>query len=411
MISKTLSKFRRISRILWVRVALITALSLLAALLTPLFDPLIPEGSKERFSEQATLPIVTILANSMLAVTTFSLGIMVSTHRSTAQQTTPRIHRLLLDDTRTQSVLATFIGAFVYALASIILFRAGYYTQSASVVVFFLTVLVVGVVVLSIVRWIDHLSKLGSMDYALSRAEESASETLATLRQYPALGAYALKDIPHNAETIEAPISGYLKHIDFEGLNAFADQQEATVYVEILPGDTVLSSQTLAKACGAKDPAEFARFFILSDHRVHEQDARYAIQSLRETASKALSPGINDPGTAIEVTVRLERLLWDWMHAAPDDTDILYPRVFLSRLHTGTLLETAFIPIARDGAAFVDVLSAVHRALRTLSQLCSDDARATAERLLREVEGYAEIGLHTDFERKQFHKLSTELSA
>ena len=135
-LKQTAIELRKINRILWVRVALIAALSAIVTLAAPILDPVLPEILQDRFSEDAVLPVLTILANTMLAVATFSLGVMVSSHRTLASITTPRIHRLLMEDTSTQSTLATFVGAFVYALSSIILFRAGYYQDEAVVVVF-----------------------------------------------------------------------------------------------------------------------------------------------------------------------------------------------------------------------------------------------------------------------------------
>ncbi|SNT02069.1 hypothetical protein [Antarctobacter heliothermus] len=65
---QTMLTLRRISRILWVRVALLSALSVIAALSAELLGPLIPDGPRDRFTASATLPILTILANGMLAV-------------------------------------------------------------------------------------------------------------------------------------------------------------------------------------------------------------------------------------------------------------------------------------------------------------------------------------------------------
>ena len=402
MLSHTILELRRISRILWVRVSLILGLAILSALLTPIIDPLIPQVSKDRYSSDATLPILNIIANGMLAVTTFSLGIMVTTHRATADQTTPRIHRLLMDDTRTQSVLATFIGAFVFALVSIILYRAGYYTDSTSVIVFFMAVLVVAIIVVSIVRWIDHLSQLGSMDYALERAEQSAKETLESLKKWPALGAQAFEttdDIPKDAQPIIAVQSGYLRLIDMERLGKLAAKADAQVYIDSLPGDTVLAGQTLAWATGEPELERFVICFSIEGNRSHEQDARYAIQCLRETASKALAPGINDPGTAVEVVVRLERLLWDWVRADPPDEPVRHACLHLRRLRTGILLETAFGDIIRDGASFVDVLLTVNRALTNIGDVASEDANAAARSLIEQVLAHGMAGLRTEVEK------------
>ncbi|MEM9872297.1 MAG: DUF2254 domain-containing protein [Pseudomonadota bacterium] len=405
MLSQYLVTLRRISRILWVRVALILGLSILAALLAPLLDPIIPLASKDRFSAEATLPILNILANSMLAVTTFSLGVMVSTHRGTAEQTTPRIHRLLMDDTRTQTVLATFIGAFVFALSSIILYRADYYSDSASVAVFFATVLVVAIVVGSIVRWIDHLSDLGSMDHALAQSETAARETLKTLADWPALGAHMIGrgDVrPDGATPVQAQRSGYVEQIDMEELNSLAEAHGVQVYIHVLPGDAVLTSQTLAYLDTEAPQDAFSACFSLTEYRAHEQDARYAIQTLRETASKALSAGINDPGTAIEVINRLERVLWDYLRREPPEDPVCFDRLHMSRLEPKTLIDTAFRDIARDGAANVGVLIGVHGAVSTLAEALPEDQKDSVRHLLSEIADYAEMGLRIDAERDAF---------
>lgn len=400
-------KFRRVSRILWVRVAFILALSVIAALSAKLLDPFIPEAPKDRFTEQATLPILTILANGMLAVATFSLGVMVSSHRTTAEQTTPRIHRLLMEDTSTQSMLATFIGAFVFSLSSIILFRAGYYSESASVIVFAMTVFVVLAIVVSLIRWIHQLSRLGSMDYALERAEETAAEVLDAMRARPNLGARPLNDdvvIPQEVTACRATSSGFLTSIELQSLQGVAEETGSYVYIEVTPGDRILKGQTLARFTGSIGQHDMAHCFVLNHSRSYEQDPRYAIQALRETASKALSPGINDPGTAVEVVARLERVLWDGLQAHQDEGPDLFDRLFISTPSPEALIDLAFRDIARDGASFVDVLTALWQALANLKDLSFVDD-AVVEGLFEAIDEYAEAGLTTQSERAAYERI------
>ena len=406
-----LQALRRISRILWVRVALILALSVLAALSAELLDPIIPRGPKDRFTEAATLPILNVLANGMLAVATFSLGVMVSSHRTMSEQTTPRIHRLLMEDTSTQSILATFIGAFAYALSAIILFRAGYYSDSAAVIVFAVTVLVVVAIIVSLVRWIHQLTRIGSMDYALERAEDAARGTLTDARVMPGLGGKVLAEsthIPETAQIVEAPTSGFLLRIDMQSLQELAEEKDVSVFVDVLPGDRILSGQQVARIDGKLDTSNVTDCFVFASNRSYEQDPRYAIQALRETASKALSPGINDPGTAIEVIARLERLLWEGLQEEASDDNPKYDRVHVRQLSEGSLVDLAFRDIARDGAAFLDVLLAISSALATLHKHCDDEARETVRTLQKALDQHAEAGLSTEIERDAYRALSEQ---
>ena len=151
---------QRLYRKLWLRVTFYALASLIAAGLGSIADLYLTEKLGGIIKPGAVMPVLTILASSMLAVSTFSLNVMVSAHRAAATSATPRVHRLLLEDTTTQAVLATFVGAFVFALASIVLFQAGVYNDSAAIVVMVVTVAVVVLVIVAILRWIEHLSTL-----------------------------------------------------------------------------------------------------------------------------------------------------------------------------------------------------------------------------------------------------------
>ncbi|MGB5558667.1 MAG: DUF2254 family protein, partial [Paracoccaceae bacterium] len=162
-LSKTVYRLQRMSRRLWIRSALIALLALVSAVLSPLLSPLVPDGMAAKLGADPVLRILQILASSMLAVTTFSLSVMVSARQSASSQATPRAHQLLLEDHITQTVLATFLGAFVYALASLILVSIHIYSDKTVVVVLAFTLIVIGLVVVAILRWIEHLSDLGSV--------------------------------------------------------------------------------------------------------------------------------------------------------------------------------------------------------------------------------------------------------
>lgn len=394
---------RRISRILWVRVALIRALSIVAALSAEPLDWLIPDGPKDRFSQEATLPILTILANGMLAVATFSLGVMVSSHRTSAEQATPRIHRLLMEDTTTQSMLATFIGAFVFSLCAIILFRAGYYSQSAAVIVFVATVLVVLAVVVSLIRWIGQLTRIGSIEYALDRAEGAARETLQATLNTPCLGGVCANGThpgPDGFSEFRAESSGFLCRVDMERLQAAADKHDGQVHLAVQMGDRILEKQALGWASTTIPEGKLATCFVLKASRSVMQDPRYAIMILREAASKALSPGINDQGTALEVIARIERVLWD-LGGEPTETEALYPKVYVPGLPAATLPIDAFRTLARDGGQYGDVLHSLVEAVARLSERRNVLDRDTANELLQEIQAHGLSALRTEGEKER----------
>lgn len=384
ILSATALALLRLSRKLWLRVTLFALLAVLASILAIVLEDRIPSGLKDRFTPESIMPILTILASGMLAVSTFSLNVMVAAHGAAAGQTTPRVHAILLADTTTHTVLATFIGAFVYALSAIILFQTGFYPDTASVLVLGFTVAVVVLVVLALLRWIHHLSDLGSLDATLLAIEQAARGSLIHDRSLPALGAQRLSDdtvLPTDARPLTAPETGYLQLIDMQAISKRLTTDQTRIYLHVRPGDYLVLGQTIGHATGLAEAEENAicRNLTIAATRSCEQDAGYGLLLLSETASRALSPGVNDPGTAIAVLCRQEKLLLDWAHARPDAAPPRFPRLFLPEISRAAMIENAFAGAARDGAGQIEVALRLQDALTRLAAT-PDPALAGAAR-------------------------------
>lgn len=371
MISRSLLLLRRVTRQLWFRVVAISLFSLLALAVAPLLAPILPQEWENRFGRDAVLPVLNILATGMLAVTTFSLNVMVSAYRTASTMATPRVYRLLLEDTVTQSVLATFTGGFVYSLSAIILFRARLYPPGAAFVVFVMTVLVVALIVIAILRWIDHLSDLGSMDHTLRLIETRTRNSLQARKDTPSLGGCCdTSEPPADARPIAAAESGFVRFVDMPALNARAEEAGVTIHLTRLPGEFVLRGRPLAMAQGGDEDfcTEATGLIDIGDVRSFEQDPAFGLTLLAETAQRALSPGVNDPGTAIEVMGRIERLLWETL---PDGTEteggeVRFPHIHLPPVTAQELLKACFPPIARCADDAPEVMQWMDKALSEL---------------------------------------------
>ncbi|WP_300032047.1 DUF2254 domain-containing protein [uncultured Roseobacter sp.] len=381
----------RYYRDMGLRVLLYALLSLAATLISPFANALLDESLKAKIDFSAVMAVLTILASSMLAVSTFSLNIMVSAHRAAADAATPRVHRILLEDTTTQSVLAAFIGAFVYSLGSIVLYRLGFYPEDAAFVMMMITTLVVIWVVVSLLRWIQHLTTLGSVEASLDAARGRAREALLSLARHPRYGASPLTGetvLPQETTPLPAPQSGFLQLIDMAKLEDCLPQG-AAIYLDMRPGSHVLERQVIAQVSGTVDAGTLERLgktFTFGRIRTHEQDARFSLAVLSEIASRALSPGINDPGTAIEAVLALKSVLWDYTLQTPDPDAPAAPRVFAAFPDPADLLEAGFAAIARDGAGTVEVALALRQSLAAL-------AAADAPDMARAARAFADVAL------------------
>ena len=143
MISKWQWLLAQLTRTLWVRASLYALLAVVAALLSILVQRLLPGPLPVTIGADAVERILDILASSMLAVTTFSLSVMVAAYSAATANATPRATRLLMQDTTTQNVLGTFIGAFLFSLVGLIALSTEAYDENGRVVLFAVTLLVI----------------------------------------------------------------------------------------------------------------------------------------------------------------------------------------------------------------------------------------------------------------------------
>ena len=368
---------RELGKQLWLRAAAFALLGVLASLAAIWAAPLIPEDLSVEIGARAVDDVLTLIASSMLVVATFSLSTMVAAYAAADGSTTPRASRLLIEDGTAQNALSTFIGAFLFALVGIIALSTGVYGDSGRLVLLGVTVVMVGIVVGTFVRWIDRLSRLGRIPEIIDRVEAAAAAAMLERARYPTLGTRDDAPPPAAAIAVGPDRFGYVCHIDVGALDELGTRHDGHVHVATPPGSFAEPGRPLAFLTWEpddEDRAALRKAFLVEKRRSFEQDPRFGVVVLSEIASRALSPGINDPGTAIDVLGAQVRVLALLVTPAEPEADApCWQHVHLPRLAPADLFEDAFVPIARDGAGMVEVGIRLQRALRTLGDL--DPAR------------------------------------
>lgn len=379
------------TRKLWVRVVIIGAFAVVALGIARLSSYFMPDLNAIGPGIASVDRLLNIISNSMLAVTTFSLTVMVSVYQSTASQWTPRIHRLIIEDRTTQNTLATFIGAYVYALTGILLRETGLFDAQAVLPFFVLTVGVLVLIVVFMIRWVLHLQTFGSLMESTRQVEKIARAAIEDRMERNCLGARALDadtPIPKGCLAVASPISGYVTFLDVERLQDLAARRGVRVYVTAEVGTFYFKGDPLAQVADVdagdgrdltdRSLAEaISDAILMDDLRSFEQDPRFGLTVMAEIGSKALSPGINDPGTAIDIITRLARLL---MCYKAEGDGAAHDRVWVRRLDPADLITDAYGSISRDGAGLIEVQQHLQKVLAGLSRQGDPAMAAAAQR-------------------------------
>jgi uncharacterized membrane protein len=172
-------------------------------------------------------------------------------------------------------------------------------------------------------------------------------------------------------------------------LQAVATKFEIEIEVAALPGTFASPVRPLAYVTTdsvdtAEMGPEIAAAFVIGKERTFEEDPRFGLVVLAEIASRALSPGINDTGTAIRVIGSLVRLFALWCTPAERESDdVTCDRVAIPELALGDMLDDAFTTIARDGAGAVEVAVRLQKALEALAAVADPEGRRVAMHFAR----------------------------
>lgn len=418
MISRWQWLLLQLTRTLWIRVALFCLLAVATALVASYLDPLVPDDLAQRVGAGAVEDILHILASSMLAVTTFSLSVMVSSYAAAATSVTPRATALLMQDTTTQTVLATFIGTFVFALVGIVGLNTGIYGDNGQVAVLAVTVGVILLMLLTLFRWIEHLSRLGRVSDTTDRVEKATFAAIRGRVENPALGGRVLDSdatpLPDDAVPLHVPTIGYLQHLAVDRLSDLAEKAGGEVFVQVLPGQFIHPAMAVAHISGFPDGFDQSGLedaFQIGRDRSFDQDPRFGLVVLSEIASRALSPAVNDTGTAKDVLARAVRLilLWTQREEEKDGADLRFPRVWVPPLRLPDLFDDLFNPIARDGAPHVDVHIALQNGLAALHASGHPEVREQALHHSRMARQRAEQALRLDHEKERVRRAAEAL--
>ena len=264
---------------------------------------------------QSASTMLNIIAASMIGVASTVFSITIAAVAYASGNYGPRLLNNFMEDRGNQISLATFIGTFVYAITVLRSVRRedestllipgedslpGFVPQLSLLVAYLLMALAVSV----LVYFLNHVPSSIRINTVLSGIGRRLLKEIDEI--YPE--ADAGRRIPPRAEGIpvRAKGTGYVQVLDYKQLRSVAEKHEGKILLDVRSGDFVHPTVTIACWCpnGGNDqvdpPGDAIRDCLaLGSARTPYQDLQFLIDELVEIGLRALSPGINDPFTAI----------------------------------------------------------------------------------------------------------------
>lgn len=333
-----------------------------------------PEGARSQLS---------VIASAMIAVASTVFAITIAAVAYASGNYGPRLLNNFMNDRGNQVSLAVFIATFVYNLMILRVVRGegeaptSAETAAADALPGFvpqLSMLVstasVLIAVAVLVYFLHHIPASIRINTVLSGIGRHLIRDIQERFPEGEQGEDDIKPAPGRA--VPAGGTGYIEIIDFGELDEIAERAVITIRLLARVGDFVHERQPLCEVIGGEvDEALEERIqacVALGSARTPAQDLEFLIDELVEIALRALSPGINDPFTAVtslhwigaavaELTVRdlrhgPDREDYSRRRVLPPDDDFSH---FVRRSFGGVRHSAATSPIAAQ--VFLEALA------------------------------------------------------
>ncbi|WP_432075379.1 DUF2254 domain-containing protein [Streptomyces wuyuanensis] len=352
-------------------------------------------------SPDAARSVLAAIAGSMVTVTALTFSLTVLTLQLASSQFSPRLLRTFTADRYVQATLALFLATFTFALTVLRTVRTGddgqtgFVPQTSVTVAFVLTL----ASVLALVLFLSHLAREIRIETMMSSVHSAADRTIHRLLaeepdrtgEVSTEGTSAVSPSvpPADALTLTVGASGFLTSVDEAAVLKAAVEADALVHIDRHPGSSLIADTPVGAAwpragkpftpgTRVRLAEEVSQAVRTGAERTDLQDVAFGLRQLTDIAAKALSPGINDPTTAVHALSHSSALLCGLARRdlgprlLRDEHEQI--RVVLRRPDLQHLLDLVVDQPLRYGAAEPAVLARIGMLLRELAW-CTESTR------------------------------------
>jgi len=381
-------------------VSLAVVLGVLLPHLDARVDEALPQGLRGYLfggDADAARTVLNAVAGALITVTSLTFSLTVVTLQLASSQFSPRLLRTFTRERFVHVTLALFLATFVYPLTVLRLVRTAQEEEQAAFVprISVTLAFVLAVIsVLALVLFLAHLAREIRVESMLLNVRTDAVRALE--RQVPADGhGQQPPAATDGAVLVPASDSGFLVEVDEGCLLRAALENDAVVVIRRQPGAFLVAGTPIGfcrpLTADRFEPQEQERMVaaaqqavLIGFERTAAQDVGFGLRQLTDVTVKALSPGINDPTTAVHALGHASALL---CRMAGHDLGPRFlrdehgaVRVVLERPDLGEMLDVAVGQPRRYGAGEPAVLDRLAVLLREVAWAVTDEGDRAAVR-------------------------------
>lgn len=355
-----------------------------------------------------TRSLLTTIASSVMTVVSITFSITIVALTTASSQFGPRLIRNFMEDKSTQIVLGVFISLFIYCLILVRMtddFAKGHFLPGLT---FAGAIAMTLCGILLLIYFIHHVSKNLQSDniidnvyselqcsinqiFKQQKKEEDTTSNKKSAITKPNIESELVSPVnKREAIPLKSPACGYIQTINYAHLTKVMKKLDGYLEVSVNPGDFVVNLMVTMnchiKHLSKEDEKSLHNGFTLGPKRTPIEDPEFAVHQLIEIALRALSPGINDPYSAIACVDKLTAMICNLTQEHfPEGT---------------TYDEDGIKRVSYKTTSFQNLANIAYDQIRQYSQTCLAVQLRLLEGLIRVAE-QASLSTHWTFVRHQ----------
>lgn len=338
---------------------------------------------------EAARNLLSTIASSTITVSGVTFSILIVALQLASTQFGPRLLRTFLRNRTNQVVLGMFVATYLYSLLVLWSVETDYIPYLAITVALVLAIANVFVLIVFLHHAASSIQAVSVIDAVAQEIHESIPrlfpEREETPLRFPDSG--AVDDYLEQfgqCHPLRAETDGYIRVVEYDAILQSATNGDLVVQIVVKPNDYVLSGGELARIwfrdrATEEAAQEIGSAFLIDTRRTAMQDVTFLTDQLAEIAVRALSPGVNDPNTAIMCIHRLAGICGRISERSfpaterTDEDDVV--RVCSPRRPFDRIILRTFEPIRRYGIKDAAVCATLLDALNAIRDRCKDSDR------------------------------------
>lgn len=326
--------------------------------------------------------ILTTLIASVISLMVLSFSMVMVVLGQAASNFSPKILMGLVSEKSHQVVLGNYLGTTIYSLILLLGFHKSKSYELASIGVLIGIAFGIWCLIL-FVYFIHKTSQSIQINYIIDRIYYQTERRLkikaADREDLPVLDQALLDD---KGQQLKSSRSGYIQNWNKSALENIASREHIIIRFDFQPGDYVVKGLPVISILNADSDIDDDLAEAIMDELVFFDGERisenyyYGFTQLMEIAIKALSPSLNDPGTArlcihnLTDLFRLKMEAGDTHYSCDDEKNVL---LIWHSFSFESLLYKAFAPIRDYGAADISICLSLLKAYKTLAALDKEE--------------------------------------